>query len=155
MARVLNYLPKRKRMWLLLLASLLLVFALISCGPTKLTITHANLKPSGAQASPVLISQQTTLDDWETHIKLDLQIKLQKSVYGFLPKSSSTRVLEHKVLTNTAYDGLATIEEYKLVATAIFGETSNDTKPFIMVVVDAEQYFQAYAGYPHGKFLPQ
>lgn len=135
MARVLNYLPRRKRMWGLLLVSLLLIFALISCGPTKLTITHAKLKPSGMQASPVLINAVTTLDDWETRIKPELQTKLQKSVYGFLPSSSSTRVLAHKVLTNSAYDGLATIEEYKLVATAIFGETSNNTKPFIMVVV--------------------
>lgn len=135
MANVLNYLPKRKRMWALLLASMLLVFALISCGPTKLTITHANLKPNGVPASPELLEPQTTLKDWEMRIKPDLQNRLQKSVYGFLPSASSTRLLEHKTLTDKAYDGLASIEEYTLTATAIFNGIAVETKPFIIVVV--------------------
>ncbi len=135
MASTLKFLPKRKRIWGLLIASFLVVFALISCGPTKLTLTHASLKPNGMPASPTLITSQTTRQDWEENIKPDLQEKLQKSVYGFLPDRSTTRVIEHNVLTDKAYGGLATIEEYKLIATASFGKSSQDTLPFIMVVV--------------------
>lgn len=109
--------------------------ALASCGPTKLTISHANLKPNGAPATPTLVDPGTDIKTWENTKRPQLQSELQKSVYGFLPDASSTRTLAHEVLDPNAYDGLGTIEEYTLQATATFKGTSTETSPFKMVVV--------------------
>ena len=132
--------PKRKRIWALWFLCSLFIFTLISCGPTKLTITHANLKPKGASAAPILMPQNTTLVTWEQSIRPQLKIALQDAIYGYLPDSASTRILERKILTDTAYNGLGTIEEYTLIATAVFNKNSTDTKPFKMVLVTPNQH---------------
>ena len=135
MSKIINILPKRKWVWGLWFLSILLIFALASCGPTKLTITHAHLKPHGSPATPALINPNTTLAVWENEIKPILKTKLQESVYGFLPQNSSTQIISQTTLTNAAYGGLAQIEEYILQAQAVFDGQANKTTSFKMVVV--------------------
>lgn len=108
---------------------------LMACGPTKLTISRANLKPNGLVASPVLMPKLTTVPEWEAQIRPRLQIALQEQVYGFMPDTSSTMVVDKKLIAASAFNDKATIEEYTLTATAVFNGKSATTPPFKLVVV--------------------
>ncbi len=108
---------------------------LIACGPTKLTISRANLKPNGLAANPVLATDSTTIQDWEEKVRPQLQEDLERQVFGFLPDASSTQILDKTTITENAYGGQASIEEYTLTATAEFNGTSATTRPFKLVVV--------------------
>ena len=108
---------------------------LVACGPTKLTISRANLKPNGLAASPVLVAQATSLQDWEDKIRPRLQEELQQQVFGFLPDASSTQIIDRKTIAESTYGGKASIEEYTITATAVFGGKAATTRPFKLVVV--------------------
>ena len=129
-----KFMPRRKRTWALLLFSSVFLFALASCGPTKLTITRANLTPRTVVATPALTLPGTSLEEWQSTIKPKLQIDLQKYVYGFLPDNSSTRIISHRIVAESAFNGSARIEEYKLVATATYNGQNEQTPEFNLVV---------------------
>jgi len=108
---------------------------LIACGPTKLTISRANLKPNGLAASPVLATSTTSLQDWEDKIRPRLQEELQQQVFGFLPSASSTEILGRTIISESAYGGKASIEEYTLTATAEFNGMPSTSRPLKLVLV--------------------
>lgn len=126
-------LPKRKRGWLLWIVSAFFISILVACGPTKLTLTRANLKPHGLAASPPLGA--TSTKQWEKEMRPKLQTILQDQVYGFMPDSSSTKIVDKKIITESAYNDKASIEEYTLTATAVFNGKAATTAPFKLVVV--------------------
>jgi (4-O-methyl)-D-glucuronate---lignin esterase len=128
-------LPKRKRGWALWIVSAFFISVLVACGPTKLTISRANLKPNGFAASPVLAAKATSLLEWEENIRPRLKLELQQQVFGFLPDASSTKIIDRKVIAETAYGDKASIEEYTLTATAVFNGQAATTRPFKLVVV--------------------
>ncbi len=128
-------LPKRKRGWALWIVSVLFMSILVACGPTKLTISRANLKPNGFAARPVLVTKTISQQDWEENNRPQLQEDLQMQVFGFLPDTSSTQIIDQKTIAHTAYGGKASIEEYTLTATAIFNGQASTTRPFKLVVV--------------------
>ncbi len=130
-----QFLPKRKRMWALWLLVCLFLFTLISCGPTKLTLSRAHLKPKGPEARPALISANTSLDEWQHTIKPKLQQQLQDHVYGVLPTGSTTKITGHRVIAEQAFGGSARAEEYTLVGTAEYGGNTSQTAEFKMVVL--------------------
>jgi len=128
-------LPKRKRGWLLWIVSAFFMSVLVACGPTKLTISRANLKPNGLAAAPLLIPKPVTLAKWESQIRPRLQVELQQEVFGFLPDASTTTIIDKRLIADSTFNGKATIEEYTLTATATFGEKTATTAPFKLVVV--------------------
>ena len=111
------------------------MFILVACGPTKLTISRANLKPHGFAAAPLLLPKPVSLKQWESNIRPRLQVELQREVFGVMPDRSSTQILDKKIVAEDAYDGKASIEEYTLTATAVFNGIASTTKPFKLVVV--------------------
>ena len=129
-----KFMPRRKRIWALLLFSSVFLFALASCGPTKLTITRASLTPRTIVATPALTLPGTSLEEWQSTIKTKLQNDLQKYVYGFLPDSSATKIISHRIVAENAFNGSARIEEYKLIGTANYNGQSRQTPEFNLVV---------------------
>lgn len=128
-------LPRRKRIWALWIVAAVFTFTLVSCGPVKLTIAHANLKPNGVVASPELISATTTLDEWRNQISPKLKTALQEYVFGYLPDSQITISEQKRAISTTAFNGAARVDEYKIQAIAVFGESAATTPFFNMVVV--------------------
>jgi len=127
--------PKTKRMWGLWFIVGGFLALLASCGPTKLTITRAHLTPKGMVASPALLPASASLTQWESQIRPDIEYKLQEQVFGFLPESSSTQIVDHKIISKSAFNGKAQAEEYTLIATATFTGVQSQTPPFKMVVL--------------------
>lgn len=84
---------------------------------------------------PLLVPKPVTLDQWQSKIRPRLQTELQQEVFGFLPETSSTQIVDRKIIAETAYNGKASIEEYTLTATAVFNGKATTTQPFKLVVV--------------------
>jgi len=127
--------PKSKRMWALWLVVGGFLTLLSSCGTTKLTLSRAHMSPKGMVASPALLPLGADRSMWETQIKPDIAFKLQDQVFGFLPDSSATRIVDRKTLAASAFNNTARVEEYTLIATATFADTINESPPFKMVVL--------------------
>jgi hypothetical protein len=127
--------PRRKRFWILWIFAALFTFLLVSCGPVKLTLAQANYKPKGVVASPALISETTTLEDWNRQVSPELLIGLQEYVYGYMPDDQTTDLLNKRIISTSAFNGTARIDEYKVKSTAIFNGISATTPSFNMVLV--------------------
>jgi len=130
-----RFIPARKRVWAFWLIASLFLSVLVACGPTKLIISRANLNPKGLPAAPVLLLPTPTLENWERVGRPFHKTALQDHVFGYLPDSSSTDILDKKIIADSAYHDKASIEEYTLIATAVFNGTPAKTRPFKLVVV--------------------
>lgn len=114
----------------LLLASLALV-----SGCAKMTLAWADLKPAGPSPAPPALgafagdAAINTPSDWEARKPL-IQEALEAEVFGAFPDASSTRVLDRRVLNESAFGGRGVLEEWTLSATAIFDDRAVVTKPF-------------------------
>ena len=125
---------KLKKKWLFLIGCGVVFSVLSSCGPTQMVIKRAHLTPKGQIAQPAVISSQTNVQTWENKLKPELQNQLQEYVYGYLPDQSSTKIISHKVISKSAFNNTARLEEYKLVGHMVYGDTEKDTATFDMVV---------------------
>lgn len=109
--------------------------ALAAPGCAKLTLAWADNDAKGPPARPAIFGDAApSLDAWESEMP-KLREAFEANVYGYFPDASSTRIISHKVISETAYNGAARLEEYELVATATFGGVERETKPFFVDVV--------------------
>jgi len=135
MAQLRKFLPRRKRIWALWLLAVIFAFLLVACGPVKMTLATANMKPKGMMATPALLQTNTTLEQWENEIAPRLRDEIQEYVYGYFPSQSATKILDKKEISLSAFNGSAVVTEYTLSSDATFGDTTVETNPFKMVVV--------------------
>lgn len=106
-------------------------FALSGC--VRATLAWADLTGEGPEAAPS-IEAPGSVEEWEQTAAPRLRALLAGHVYGKTPDASAVRIVETRTIDSAAFDGLATIEERTLVATARFGETEQDTKPFVVTL---------------------
>jgi hypothetical protein len=120
---------------------LLLAGCLLLPGCVQLTLAWADLNPRGPEARPDVLGafeQQapvTTPAQWREERVPALQAALQDHVYGWFPDASSARVTERRVVSDSAFGDKAIVEEWRVEATATFGDAAPATAAFNMVVV--------------------
>ena len=99
---------KLKRVWLGLIC-LVLIGLLSSCAGTRTLMTTASSKPKGDIATPALSAFSKT--DWDRQ-KGQIQMSLEKEVYGVMPKDFSTTMMGSRPIK--MHDFNADIEEVDL-----------------------------------------
>jgi len=115
---------------------LIVLFAFAVAGCAKLTLAWADLSPDGPAASPLVLGalegqpEITTKESWERTRAPLLRAELEKHVFGVLPDASETRIVDRKVINADAFGGKGTLEEYRLAATAVFGDVAVETTGF-------------------------
>jgi len=108
---------RMKRFWLgiIILASLAL---LSSCSGARVLMQTAPSKPKGALASPPIIAQ--SIEDWSAQ-KADIRAKLEREIYGEMPRNFETSIQARRTLAEHNYD--ADIEELSLITLQIIDES--------------------------------
>ncbi len=95
-------------------------------GCVKLTLAWTDLKPAGDAATPEILAAfdgappVDTIEQWRTERAPAIREALQQEVYGYFPDTASTRVIDHKILNDSAFGGKGVLEEYSLAVTATF-----------------------------------
>lgn len=135
MIKVRKILPRRKRIWILWIFAAFFTFLLVSCGPVKLTLAQANLKPKGIMATPQLISATADLDSWKNEISQSLKADLQEYIYGYLPDDQSTILENKRAVSDSAFNETARVDEYLIKASAVFDEVESAVPSFNMVLI--------------------
>ena len=108
---------RMKRFWLgiIILASLAL---LSSCSGARVLMQTAPSKPKGTLASPPIIAQ--SIEDWNAQ-KADIRARLEREIYGEMPRNFETSIQARRTLTEHDYD--ADIEELSLITLQIIDES--------------------------------
>lgn len=107
-----------------------LLFAFASGGCARLTLAWADLDPAGPPARPAALGETDnpgpvdTVEEWERERAPALRAAFEREVYGVMPEAAKTRILSHRVLSETAFGGKGRLEEYRLAAEAAFGGES-------------------------------
>ena len=106
-----------KRFWLgiIILASLAL---LSSCSGARVLMQTAPSKPKGTLASPPIIAQ--SIEDWNAQ-KADIRARLEREIYGEMPRNFETSIQARRTLTEHDYD--ADIEELSLITLQLIDES--------------------------------
>ena len=103
-----------------------LASAILACGCTQLTLSWADLKPDGAEATPEALGSfdgdgpVADAEAWRNERAPKFRQALERNVYGAMPDASETRILDRKVLNEDAFGGLGVVEEYVIAASATF-----------------------------------
>ncbi|MEM8772190.1 MAG: alpha/beta hydrolase [Pseudomonadota bacterium] len=112
----------------------LVLGGLLASSCVRLTLAWADLKPDGAPAAPSVLAASEngdaidTVEAWETRRAPALRAAFEQNVHGVMPAESETSVLEKRVLDEAAFNGAGRLEEWKLSATARFGEVRVRTR---------------------------
>lgn len=112
--------------------------ALLASGCAPLTLAWTALKPQGPLAEPAALeafSDQApvaTVAAWETARAPALRAALEDYVYGAMPDASALTVMERRLLDAEAFGGRARLYEYTLQASARFGDSVRESRPFAM-----------------------
>jgi hypothetical protein len=120
-------------------APIALFAALALSGCVEATIAWTDLTPKGVTATPAL--DFATVAEWERAGAPAARAALQNAEYGVMPERSFSTILSRATLGEDAFGGRGVVEEYRVGASAAFGETetataSRDGAPgFIMDVV--------------------
>jgi hypothetical protein len=93
------------------------------------------MSPKGMAATPALLTADATLEMWKSKIAPNLKTEIQEHIYGYLPESSSTKIVGKKHITASAFDDSAIVTEYNLSAMAVFNGVSSISNEFKMVLV--------------------
>ncbi len=109
--------------------------ALCLGGCVQMTVAWTDLDPRGPEAAPALLGEfegdapVTDAAEWESRRRPALARALQSSVYGTMPDASRTTILDRRVINENAFGGRGRLEEYRIGASATFGERSVDVRP--------------------------
>ncbi|MEM1379552.1 MAG: alpha/beta hydrolase [Pseudomonadota bacterium] len=114
---------------------------LLLSGCVRMTVAWAPLTPKGPPADPPILtsladgSAIADADRWEDERDL-LKDMLQREVYGYLPPSGRTSVVETRMIDPAALEGKARYQEYDIAVTPIFAEdVSAASAQFTMAVL--------------------
>lgn len=106
---------------------LIALAALGATGCAKLTLAWADNAARGEPARPpIFAGAAPSVAEWEAE-KPAIRKALEEHVYGYFPDASSTEVLSHTVITESAYGGAGRVEEYRILAHATFGGVTRAT----------------------------
>lgn len=104
---------------------------LLSAACTPLTLAWADMDGSGPAAAPPLFSvfdgATPTAAQWQAEVAPRLRNAFEAEVYGVMPEVSATRIIERKLLDESAFGGLGRLEEYRIEAAATFGGVTRST----------------------------
>lgn len=118
---------------------IMLVFgavALAASGCVKLTLAWADLSPDGVVAKPVIVdTDDISVAQWRDTLAPEIRAAFEKEIYGTLPDTRQTNVIDYRILDNRAFNGKGILSEYELTADLTFGERTNTTSTFYMNVV--------------------
>lgn len=104
-----------KRTWLA--TGCLFIFALLSsCAGTRALMSVAPVNPKGAPAQPAITVR--TLTEWEATGRSAAKAALMRDVYGRVPAGITATASPARHISDTAFSGLARIEEMTLTLTA-------------------------------------
>lgn len=107
---------------------LLLAAAAASSSCVRATLAWADLSPRGAAATPPALGDNDDAVGWRNQRVPQLRDALERQVIGVMPDASSTRVVEKRVIDETAFGGRGRLEEWTLSATATFDGVDVETK---------------------------
>ncbi len=112
----------------------LLAGAAVMSSCVRLTLAWTDLNPNGAPAAPPILDAAAPPADrdrgtvWREDRAPQLREAFERHVIGAMPDASSTRVIEKRVIDETAFGGRGRLEEWTLAATATFNDVSVETK---------------------------
>lgn len=104
--------------------------AFSASGCAKLTLAWADLEARGEPARPAVLGVSAnpgpvdSVDKWRNERAPEVRAGLEREVYGAMPEASASHVIEHRMLSETAFGGKGRLEEYRIAAEATFGGVS-------------------------------
>jgi len=105
-------------------------------GCARLTIAWASLDVTGSEARPPVLGpfegdrEVSSVEDWTDRRAPALREAFQRSIYGYFPDHSDTRVIEHRTVDAAAFGGAGSLEEYRVIVAATFDGEAADTEEF-------------------------
>lgn len=103
-------------------------------GCVRATLAWTDLAPKkGEEARPDLLGglegepAAAKAQAWRER-RAALRAALQREVYGFLPDASATRVLDRRIVNQSAFGGRAALEEYRLAVVATYNGAAVESK---------------------------